>query len=188
MASFAGISRDSVRAASRGRASPSSLAVDRLAAAHVAIAVGAAVTVPAAAAPAAGAMIGVGVGGLLRALFLGDQRLPVGDRDLIVVGMDFREGEEAVAVAAVIDKGRLQRRFDAGDLGEVDVTAKLFAVGALEVEFLDAIAAQNHDPGLLRVGRVDQHFVGHIEISLWQAQTRARAPLKAQDGWLPDCG
>ena len=75
--------------------------------------------------------------------------------------MDFRERQEAVAVAAVIDEGRLQRRLDARDLGEIDVTAKLFAVGALEVEFLDAVAAQHHHPGLLRVGRVDEHFVGH---------------------------
>ena len=125
----------------------------------------------------------------LRALFLGDQRLPVGDRDLVVVGMDFRKRQEAVAVAAVIDEGRLQRRLNAGDLGEVDVTAKLFAVGAFEVEFLDAIAAQNHDPGLLRVGRVDQHFVGHRKISLGQAHGRARASLTAQAGQgPPDCG
>ena len=55
--------------------------------------------------------------------------------------MDFREGQEAVPVAAVIDEGRLQRRLNARDFGEVDVTAKLLAVGAFEVEFLDAIAA-----------------------------------------------
>ena len=54
-------------------------------------------------------------------LFLAQERLPVGDRDLVIVGMDFREGEETVAVAAVIDEGRLQRRFDARHLGEIDV-------------------------------------------------------------------
>jgi hypothetical protein len=42
-----------------------------------------------------------------------DQRLTIGDRDLIIVGMDFAEGEEAVPIAAIFDKGRLQRRFDA---------------------------------------------------------------------------
>jgi hypothetical protein len=45
------------------------------------------------------------------------QRLPVGDRDLIVVRMDFAEREEAVPVAAVIDERRLKRRFDARNLG-----------------------------------------------------------------------
>ena len=95
----------------------------------------------AAAAAAAGAVVGVGIGGARVALFLRDQRLPVGDRDLVVVGMDFRERQEAVAVAAVIDEGRLQRRFNPGDFGEIDVTAKLLAVSGLEVEFLDAVAA-----------------------------------------------
>src|SRR5579859_8133759 len=102
----------------------------------------------AAAASAAGAVIGIVVGLALLARFLGNKRLPVGDRDLIVVGMDFREGQEAVPVAAVIDESRLQRRLNARDLGQVDVTAKLFAVGTLEVEFLDAISTQHHDPGL----------------------------------------
>ena len=110
---------------------------------------------------AAGAAVGLGVGGALRALLLGDQRLPVGDRDLIVVGMDFAEGEEAVAIAAVVDEGGLQRRLDARHLGQIDIAAKLFTVGRLEVEFLDTIAAQNHHPGLLRMGRIDEHFVGH---------------------------
>ena len=106
-------------------------------------------------------LIGLDVGGALLALLLGDQRLPVGDRDLVVVGMDFAEGQEAMAVAAIIDERRLQRRFDARDLGEIDIAAELFAVSRLEVEFFDSIAAQNDHPGLLRMGRIDQHLVGH---------------------------
>ena len=106
-------------------------------------------------------MVGLGIGGARSALLLVDQRLPVGDRDLIVVGMDFAEGQEAVTVAAVIDEGRLQRRLDARDLGQIDVAAKLLAVSGLEVEFLDTVAAQNHHPGFLRVGRIDEHLVGH---------------------------
>ena len=46
-----------------------------------------------------------------------DQRLPVGDRDLVIVRMDFGERQEAVAVAAVLDERRLQRRFDPRYLG-----------------------------------------------------------------------
>ena len=37
-----------------------------------------------------------------------DQGLTVGDRDLVIVGMNFRKGEEAMAVAAIFDEGRLQ--------------------------------------------------------------------------------
>ena len=62
-------------------------------------------------------VVGLRVGGFVDLALLGlDQRLPVGDRNLVVVGMDFRKREEAVAVAAVIDEGRLQRRLDPRDL------------------------------------------------------------------------
>src|SRR6185312_13209906 len=50
-------------------------------------------------------------------LFFGEQRLAILLGDLVIVGMDFREGEEAVTVAAEIDERRLQRRFDPRDLG-----------------------------------------------------------------------
>src|SRR5712671_1065583 len=84
---------------------------------------------PRAAATAASAAIRLGLGVAMGAFLLVDQRLPVGDGDLVIVGMNFAEGEEAVAVAAVIDEGSLKRRLDPRDLGEIDVTAKLLAVG-----------------------------------------------------------
>ena len=55
--------------------------------------------------------LGLGERGLL-----GQQRLPVSDRDLVVIGVNLREGEKAVAVAAVVDEGRLQRGLDPRDL------------------------------------------------------------------------
>jgi hypothetical protein len=111
------------------------------------------------------------VAGTILALFLGfamgafvglDQGLTVGNRDLIIIGVDFAEGQEAVAVAAILDEGRLQRRLYARDLGEIDVAAQLFALSGLEIKFFDAIAADHNDPGLFRVGGIDQHFVGHF--------------------------
>ena len=113
----------------------------------------------------------VAVGGAVLALFLGlamgalvglDQRLTVGDRDLIIVGMDFAERQEAVAVAAIFDERRLQRRLYARDLGEIDIAAELLALGGLEIKLFDAVAADHDDPGLFRVGGVDQHLVGHF--------------------------
>ncbi len=56
--------------------------------------------------------------------FLFEKRLPVGHRDLIVVGMNLVEGEEPVSVPAIIDEGRLQRRLYARHLGEIDVAAQ----------------------------------------------------------------
>ena len=84
-------------------------------------------------------LVVVGLGEL--ALLLGDQPFAVGDGDLIVVGVDFRERQEAVAIAAVVDERRLQRRLYARDFGEIDVAAQLAAARGLEVEFLDPVAA-----------------------------------------------
>ena len=87
--------------------------------------------------------------------------LPVADRDPVVIGMDFAERQEAVAVAAVIDERRLQRRLDPGHLGEIDIAFQLSAACRLEVEFLHAIAAYDDHASFLRVRRVDEHLVGH---------------------------
>src|SRR5665213_115865 len=91
-----------------------------------------------------------------------DQRLPIGDRNLIIVRMDFAEGQKAVTVAAIFDEGGLQRRFYARDLREIDVSTQLFALGGLEIKFFDSVAADHNDPGFFRVGGIDQHFVGHF--------------------------
>ena len=79
--------------------------------------------------------------------------------------MDFRERQEAVAVAAVVDEGGLERRLYPRDLREIDIAAQLAAVRGLEIELLDAVSAQHHDPGLLRVRAVDEHLVCHVLIS-----------------------
>ncbi|GLH75242.1 hypothetical protein SSBR45G_01500 [Bradyrhizobium sp. SSBR45G] len=113
-------------------------------------------------APAVGAVLTLFLGLAVGALLGLDQRLPVGDRNLIVVGMDFAERQEAMAVAAILDEGGLQRRLNTRDLRQVDVAAELLALGSLEVKFLDAVAADDNDPGLFRVGSIDQHLVGHI--------------------------
>ena len=54
-------------------------------------------------------------GGVFR--FFLQQRVAVGLGDLVVIGVDFAERQETVAIAAVIDERRLQRRLDARDLG-----------------------------------------------------------------------
>src|SRR5262249_33718651 len=56
------------------------------------------------------------------------QRFAVGDRNLVVVRVDFVEGQEAVAVATVFDERSLQGRLDARHLGQVDVPSKLLSV------------------------------------------------------------
>jgi hypothetical protein len=131
-------------------------------AALYAVALAATACVAVARAAAVGTIFSFFLGLAMGALIGFDQRLTIGDRDLIIVGMDFAEGQEAMAVAAILDEGRLQRRFYARDLGEIDVSTKLFALGGLEVKLFDTIAADHNDPGLFRVGGIDQHFVGHF--------------------------
>jgi hypothetical protein len=136
-------------------------ALDDVAADAFALTAAAGVAVARAAA-AVGAVLALFLG-LAMGLFLGlDQCLPVGDRDLVVVGMDFAEGEEAVAVAAIFNESGLERGFDPCDLGEVDIPAQLLALRGLEIKLFDAIAADHDDPGLFRVGGIDQHLVGHV--------------------------
>ena len=91
----------------------------------------------------------------------GQQRVAVGLWNLIIVRMDFAEGKKAVAIAAIVDERRLQRRFDPGYLGEIDIALELLALGGFEVELLDPVTLDDGNPGLLRVARIDKHAHGH---------------------------
>src|SRR3546814_20868344 len=75
--------------------------------------------------------------------------------------MDFAEGQESVAIAAIFDERRLQRRFDAGNLVQIDIALELLVLGGLEIKLLDAVSLGYGDPGLFPVPRVDQNARGH---------------------------
>ena len=127
-----------------------------------AVAIAAAARVAVARAAAVGAVLGLFFG-LAMGAFVGlDQRLPIGNRNLIIVRMDFAEGQKAVSIATIFNEGGLQGGLYARDLGEIDISAQLFALGGLEIKLFDTIAADHNDPGLFRVGGIDQHFVGHF--------------------------
>jgi hypothetical protein len=127
-----------------------------------AVTVAAAARIAVARAAAAGAVLGLFFSLAMGAFVRLDQRLAIGDRNLIIVRMDFAEGQKAVAVAAIFDEGGLQRRLYARDLGEIDIAAQLLALSGLEIKLFDSVAADHNDPGLFRVGGIDQHFVGHF--------------------------
>ena len=119
---------------------------------------------------AAGAILAFFLGLAMGALVRLDQGLAIGDRNLIIVRMDFAEGEKAVTVAAIFDEGSLQGWLYARDFGEVDIAAQLFALSGLEIKLFDSIAADHDDPGLFRVGGASiQHFVGHFWVLLTAA-------------------
>ena len=66
-----------------------------------------------------------------------------------------------MTVAAEINESRLQRRFDPGYLGEVDIALDLLVFGRFEIEFLNPVALQDRHPGFFRVARIDQHARCH---------------------------
>mmetsp|Transcript_18163 Transcript_18163/g.28373 ORF Transcript_18163/g.28373 Transcript_18163/m.28373 type:complete len:697 (-) Transcript_18163:5201-7291(-) len=118
-------------------------------------------------------LLGLGIGA-----FFGHQGLAVGHGDLIVIRMNFREREEAMAIAAIVHKGRLKRRFNPCYFCEIDVAGKLAFVFRFKVEFLNLVSVHHHDAGLFRVGGIDKHFLGH---SLSLHNSASAAPGGATD-------
>ncbi len=107
-------------------------------------------------------LLAIGGGAEAVLLFFLLQGLPLGQRKLVIIRVDFVEGQKAVTIAAIIDEGGLQRRLYPRDFCEIDIAAKLFLRRRFIVEFLDPTATQHHNPGFLRVGGVDKHFISHV--------------------------
>jgi hypothetical protein len=115
---------------------------------------------------------------------LAQQRLPISQRDLIIVRVDFGEGQEAMAIAAIFHEGRLERWLNARHLGQIDVAFQRTARGAFEIEFFDTVTAHHDNPGFLRVCGVDEHFAAHGEIPLREAGAElppASGPVRREE-------
>ena len=95
------------------------------------------------------------------ALFF-QQRFTVGDRDLIIIRVDFREGQEPVAVSAIVNKCRLKRRFDPCYFCQINVASELAFVFGFKVEFFNLVPVDHHNPSFLGVGGVDKHLLCHV--------------------------
>ena len=70
--------------------------------------------------------------------------------------MDFAEGKEALAVAAIFDERRLKRWFDARYPRQIDIAFELLAVVGFVIEILNAGPAQQHNPRFFALTSVDQ--------------------------------
>jgi hypothetical protein len=75
--------------------------------------------------------------------------------------MNFREGEEAVPVAAIFDERRLQRRFDANHLRQKNVTLEWPSTRHLVVEVGEFGTVDHNHPCLFGVAGVDEHAPCH---------------------------
>ena len=138
-----------------------------------------------AAAPGAGDLEGLdivfGAAAGLRFL-LGDQGGAVGCRDLVIVGMDFGESQETLAVASIFDKGGLQRRLNARHFRKIDVALERPTRRGLEIEFFDLVTVENDDPGFFRVIGVDEHALGHGNLQCARECGRRRVRRAARGG------
>ena len=65
-----------------------------------------------------------------------DQFLAIGHRNLIVIRVDFRKRQEAMAIATILHEGGLQAGLHPNHFGQVDIALQGKAIGRLEVEFL----------------------------------------------------
>jgi hypothetical protein len=78
------------------------------------------------------------------------------------------EREEAVAVAAVFDERRLERRLHAGHFGEIDISFELLLGRCLEIELFQSGSVDYDHPGLFRmVASINMRFA-----------IRGRTPLR----------
>ena len=105
---------------------------------------------------------GIGLG--FFGYFFGQQGFPVGDGDLIIIGMDFAEGQKPVAVSTVIDKSSLQGRLDPGYFCQIDVASELSPGLNFNVEIFQVVSADDCNPSLLGVRSVDKHSFGRHKI------------------------
>ena len=92
---------------------------------------------------------------------LRQQRLAVGDRQLVVIRVYFRKGQEPVTIAAIIHKSSLQRRFNPRHTRQIYVGFNGAAICRFVVNLFDSTINHNHDPGFITAGRVDKHFLAH---------------------------
>ena len=79
------------------------------------------------------------------------------DAFLEVGAGDFLEGEEAVALFAVVDEARFKARFDAGDDALVDVGLAGFAAGRLNVDVDESLPVDDAHTRFFGVRGVEKH-------------------------------
>jgi hypothetical protein len=94
--------------------------------------------------------------------------------------VDFRKGEEAVAVPAVIDKRRLKRRLHTRYFCEVDISFELATFRRFKVKFFNLVSLDHRNPRFLRVAGVDQHPHCHYRISV-RDLSDPKGPLARQN-------
>ena len=71
-----------------------------------------------------------------------------------VAAGNFLEGEEAVALFAVVDEARFKRRLDAGDDALIDVGLMLLVTCGLDINIDELLSVYDRNAGFFRLRRV----------------------------------
>ena len=92
-------------------------------------------------------------------------------RARVVALVDVVEGDEAVALGAVVDERGLQAGLNAHHAGFVNVAADLLVACVGDVEIFKHAVFNNRDADFTRLCRVDQHLLAH-----WRVPARPPCP------------
>ena len=103
-----------------------------------------------------------------------EQRFPVGNRNLVVVGMDFAKRQKSVTISAILDKRSLQRGFDLHYLREIEISLKLLLRRCFEIKFFESCSVRHDHAGFFRMAGVDQHSFDHLSVFSATAPHRPR--------------
>src|SRR5690606_36658733 len=98
---------------------------------------------------------------------------------LEVVAGDFLQRQEAVALDAVVDEGRLAGGFEPGDAVLVDVGLLLFAGRLFNVDVIQGLAVDDRHAQFFRLRGIDEHS---LHLYAFLALAAARAPSGACAG------
>jgi hypothetical protein len=80
---------------------------------------------------------------------------------MVILRLDVRNVEEAVAADREVDKRRLDGRLQVDDPSFVNVACVALVAGSLHVQFLENAVLDDGDPAFFGLEHIDQHFFLH---------------------------
>src|SRR4029077_17896809 len=112
----------------------------------------------------------------------GDRVLDAGAADVDagfeILASDFLEGQESVALGAVVDERGFEAGLYAGDDTLVDVALSLFLRGRFNVEVYELLAIDNRDTEFFGLCRIKKHAL-HCSFSRAHGQDKPRPVVEA---------
>ena len=107
--------------------------------------------------------------------------------NLIIIRMDFRESQEAVAVSAIINESGLKGGFDPRYFSKINIASELPLIAALKIKFFDAGSIDDDHPRFFGVCCIDQHTFCHGDLR-WPLGMFAARHLASARGVLANRG